>query len=166
MVTKKEDPAVAESTEVAVREATGVPVRSGDFISRYLREETENPNTTSGATHLAIIEEIVGGRTVEDILNAPDPIPMEELVGRHLVLHGFRAQESEFEEGPPIYFTLNVTDGDTGDKLIVNTGEQAVMAQVEALDREGLLPQHVTVKQARRANRFNRFPIRFTQWKA
>ncbi len=166
MATKKPDPVEPESTEVAVREATGVPARSEDFISQYVRTDIDDPEATAAATHRAIIEEILASRSVDDALNVPDPQAMAELVGQHLVLHGYRVQESEFEEGPPVYFTLNLTNGDTDDKIIVNTGEQAVMAQVLVLDRENAFPIHLTVKQARKPNRFNRYPVRFTRMEA
>jgi hypothetical protein len=171
MVTKKPPPeepgtevAVIEESNGVVEAAAGLVPRTGDVISRYVHRETEDVDAIAEAVHLSIIEEVMASRDVDSVLFVPEPEAMAEFVGRHCRLDRYKVQESEFDQGPPIYLTLSVFDMVNQTKHLINTGEQRIMAQVVRIDQLGGIPFEFTVKQASRPNRYNRFPLALTKW--
>lgn len=158
------DLVVIEEGRDVIEAAAGFVKRSGDVISRYVDREREDIDIMAEAVHLSIIEEIMAASDIDSMLLVPEPEKMTEFVGRHLRLEGYKVQESEFEQGAPIYLTLKVYDIDSDTKHLINTGEQRIMAQVIRIDQLGGVPFEFTVKQAKRPNRYNRFPLALAAW--
>jgi len=156
--------AVIEEDHSVVEAAAGIVSRRGDVVSRYVNREVDDVDAVAGAVHLSIIEEIMMASDVDSVLLVPEPEKMAEFVGRHLRLDGYKVQESEFDEGPPIYLTLKVFDLVNSTKHLINTGEQRIMAQVVRIDQLGGVPFEFTVQQAKRPNRYGRFPLALSAW--
>lgn len=158
---KKVDPVTGESVLPDVVQAAVLPaVRQGDVISRYLREEQQNTDVASTDTHAAIVDEIFSSESLDELLENTEPEDLKNFIGRVIVIREYSANDSEFEQGAPIYFALKVTDEETGERRIITTGEQNVMAQVMTAEQRGWLPLRCRPVQANKANKHGRYLIR------
>lgn len=163
MARKIEDGA-QEGEIVPVVDAVGELVRrDGDVVSRFLDREADSIEVDPEAAYAAIIDEIMTASSVTDVLNLPEPEKLEAFADRPIEIHGYKIQESDFEQGAPVYFTIGAVDLQTGKKVIINTGVQSVMAQLLRLKFLNAFPVRVIPKESPRANRFGRKPIRLTQ---
>lgn len=161
MTGKKVDPVTGEMVvKDAVTAALAVPERKGDAISAYLTTETDKTDVASGDVHKAIVEEIMSKTTLDDILATDEPEPLSSYVGRVIKILEFKANDSEFQEGPPVYFVIKVIDEETGEKRTISTSEQNVMAQLLACERNNLFPFRCRPRNSSRMNKFNRYMIR------
>lgn len=143
-----------------IKNAVAVVVaREGDAISPFLNQENDGVEPDPGATYAAIITEIMASESVGDVLNLPEAEKLETYVGRTIRIHGFSVNDSEFETGPPVYFTVKGYEVDSGERVIINTGEQKVMAQLMRLHMFGAFPIDATVVAAKRPNRYGRMPL-------
>lgn len=161
MAGKKIDSVTGEVVVAEVVEtATTVQPRPGDAISAYLRTETERVDVATGDVHKAIVDEIMAKTTLDDILATDDPEPLSSYVGRVITVESFKVNDSDFEEGAPIYMVIKAIDEETGERRTISTGEQNVMAQLLACERNNLLPFKCRPRNSNRMNKFNRYMIR------
>lgn len=161
MATKKE-PELTPVVEAEIIEAsTALVPRAHDVISKYLFEERENVDVTSTAKHEQIIKRILGAQSMEDAFEALEPEELENFVGRVVDILEFDKQESDFQEGAPLYVSIIVRDVDAGTKHLINTGEQVIIAQMIWLERNNAMPARMMVHRASKPNKFNRYLCRF-----
>lgn len=158
---KKVDPVtgevvVAEVVTAAVEKAT----RRGDVISGYLYKETAQVDVNPTDTHRQIIEEIMEATSLDDLLANEEPEDIKTYVGRVITIRDFSVNDSEFEDGAPIYVALKVTDEETKERRVITTGEQNIMAQVITAKERGWLPLKCRPIQSTRPNRHGRYLIR------
>lgn len=158
---KKVDPVTGE---VVVAEAVTTAVepvqRRGDVISAYLHKDVARVDVNPTDTHRQIIEEIMEAQTLDDLLANEEPEDIVNFVGRVITIRDYSINDSEFADGAPIYVALKVTDEETGERRVVTTGEQNIMAQVITAKERGWLPLKCRPVQATRANRHGRYLIR------
>lgn len=161
MSSKKVDSVTGEAVVAEVVSTALAPAkRDGDVISRYLRAEVENTDVASTDTHAAIVEEIFNSQTLDELLENSEPQNLTEFVGRVITIRDFKVQDSEFEGGAPIYMALKVTDEETGERAVITTGEQNVIAQMLTAKDRGWLPFKCRPFQSRKPNKFGRYLIR------
>lgn len=161
MSSKKVDSVTGEVVVADVVAAAVEPTaRQGDVISRYLREEVENTDVASVDTHAAIVEEIFNSQSLDELLDNTEPESLKEYVGRVITIRDYKIQDSEFEGGAPIYMALKVTDEETGERRIVTTGEQNVIAQLITAKDRGWLPLKCRPFESRKPNKHGRYLIR------
>lgn len=161
MAGKKVDPVTGEVELPAVVEAAVLPaVREGDVLSRYLTVEQENTDVASTDTHKAIVDEIFSSTTLDELLENTEPEDLKNFIGRVITIREYSVNDSEFEKGAPIYFALKVTDEETGERRVITTGEQNVMAQVMTAQQRGWLPLRCRPYQANKPNKHGRYLIR------
>lgn len=150
--------------EVVVSEAVTAAVepakRRGDVISGYLLKETDKVDVNPTDTHRQIIEEIMESQSLDDLLANEEPEDIKNYVGRVITIRDFSVNDSEFEDGAPIYVALKVTDEETGERRVITTGEQNIMAQVITAKERGWLPLKCRPFQSTRPNRHGRYLIR------
>lgn len=160
MVTKK--PADEAGTEIVhVAEVVNELVkREGDVLGRYLAREAENTDTDPTAVYEAIIAEIMAADTIEDLLNLPEPTKLQEHTDQILELFGYRALDSDFDQGAGVYFVIGGMNLTTGEKVVITCGEQAVMAQLLRAKQMNAFPIRTVPTQASKPNRFGRHPMR------
>jgi hypothetical protein len=151
-----------ESKDVAtVQDVVGTLVaREGDVIGKYLAREMEDISVDPGAVYEAIIAEIMGAETIDDVLNLPETTDLEEWAEQALEFHGFRVLDSDYEQGAPVYFVIGATHLASNAKVIITCGEQAIMAQMLRLKELGAFPFRAIPQKAKRPNRFGRYPMR------
>lgn len=160
------DVAKVEDTlpDSVVEVAAGIIPRDNDVISRYLMVEREDVEVTREATHSAIIGDIMASKTVEDVLEVLEPEELDVFQDRHIRIDGYDQRDSEFEAGAPIYVTLKVWDEENKSKHLINTGQQAIIAQMLRLDAMNAFPVHVVPVASKRPNKFGRYMFRLKGW--
>lgn len=147
-----------------VEVAAGIIPRDNDVISRYLMTEREDVEVTREATHAAIIGDIMTATTVDDVLEVLEPEELDVFQDRHIRIDGFDQRDSEYEAGAPIYVTLKVFDEEHKSKHLINTGQQAIIAQMLKLHALNAFPVHVVPTASKRPNKFGRYMFRLKKW--
>jgi hypothetical protein len=153
-----------ESTAVAViQEVVGTLVsRDGDVISKYLQVEEEKTELDASASYAAIIAEIMGSESIDDVLNLPEPTHLSEWVDKPIEIGGWVHRDSDFDQGPLVYFTIVGTDLSSGRRILINTSEQPVMAQLLKLRELDAFPIRVAVIASTRPNKYGKHMHRLT----
>lgn len=95
--------------------------------------EAEADKTPEELAYRAIVTQILGSETVRDVLTPIEAINATEELDRPFELEGCAYQRSEYEQGAPFYAVLQVKFTDDGERMVLTTGNQAVMAQVISL---------------------------------
>jgi hypothetical protein len=147
---------VADVVTAAVEPAK----RRGDVISAYLHKDVATVDVNPTDTHRQIIEEIMEAQTLDDLLANEEPEDMVNFVGRVIIIRDYSINDSDFAEGAPIYVALKVTDEESGERRVITTGEQNIMAQVITAKERGWLPLKCRPIQSTRPNRHGRYLIR------
>lgn len=146
-----------------VEAAAGIIGRKGDVISQYLPREVDDPDVVNAEVHRSIIERILGSADLDSVLEVFESETIANFEGRDIIIHEATFRDSEFEQGPPVYVSLMVEDVVAGTKHLINSGEQALMAQVIKFQAFESIPIRVSVWLAKRPNRFGRRLARFTK---
>jgi hypothetical protein len=161
MAKREESDATISDAVAVVQEVTGTVVgRRGDVLGKYLAANDGNLDVAPDAIHSGIIQEILGADTADDVLQVWEPEKLESFTGRRIRLLEFRMQDSDFEEGAPVYAAVKVLDVDAGTRHLITTGEQAIMAQLLRLEQLSAYPIDVIPIQASRPNRHGRYLMR------
>lgn len=156
----KVDSVTGEALPAVVEAALAPARREGDVISRYLRAEQEDTSVSSTDTHAAIIDEIMESQSLDELLENSEPEDLTSFVGRVITIREYSVNDSEFQNGAPIYLALKVTDEETGERRVITTGEQNVMAQVIRAKDAGWLPFKCRPFQSNKPNKYGRYIIR------
>lgn len=124
------EPFVPAATQEVM--ATGKVVdRGGDMgLGQFIDYDSLDEDATSETTYRSIIAQVMASASIEEVLTPPEAISAREMVGIPLVLTGFHVNTSEYDVGSPYYFSMDVTRGDTGERCVVNSGNQRIMAQL------------------------------------
>lgn len=163
MATRKADETTAE---VAVRDVIDaqvvVPHKKGDMLSGYLANETNNNTVSPDQAYRSIIDRIMASETVDDVLGEITPMSPTDFLNRNLIVHGFVFNDSDYEEGPPVYATMAVQPDGDDETYVVNTGDQGLMAQLLRIQQLNAYPFRCQFKQGN-MNRHNNYPVRMTK---
>lgn len=152
--------AMAEVQEV---EGSIVPREGDTGLLRYIETERRDIEVTGTAAYEEIIAQIMMSATAEEVLTPYEAESLDNYQDRPLRIHTFDLNRSEFDVGSPYYATCRVETLDTGEKKILNTGHQALMAQLIRLQQLDAFPVECTVKAAKRANKYGNYPLRLQQ---
>lgn len=159
---KKVDPVTGEAVVAeVVAAATEMEPRRGDVISRYVYADSDRVDVAPTDSHKAIIEDIFASETVDDVLAQNEAEALENYVGRVITIRAFSINDSDFEDGAPIYVALKITDEETGERRVTTSGEQNVMAQLMRLEQLNAFPLRCRPYTSKRPNRHGRYMIRF-----
>lgn len=159
---QKHDPVTGEVEVANVAEVAVAQLRDGDFISEYLSRESADPDATREQIHRSIIQEIMEATSLEDVLTLVEGAKLEAFEGRVIEIQKINLNDSDYEQGPKVYFSIKGIDVETGEKFLINTGEQAVMAQLIKIDQLASFPFRVRPLKSSRPNNFGRYPMRLT----
>lgn len=160
------DPATGEvlepGSDVATVEGAQAPAeREGDLgLAEYLVTETAGGEPSPEQAYRMIIDQILNSETPEDVLVPVEAISAREFIGEPFILEGFAINKSDFEVGSPFYASLKVTILATDDRMVINTGNQAVLAQLVRLSQLDAFPQTCMITEGNRPNRFGTKPLR------
>lgn len=161
MVAKKE----TESTELVRQEVTeaaaGIVQREGDIFGQLVRTEQLTENEGAEAVYKTILMEIMRSETVDDVLTVIEAVSLKELIGTKLRIYGFNFNESEFDQGSPLYASIRAEVLDTGEHIIANTGWQGAMMQLYRIHQLDGFPFDAVPVTPRKPNKYGNYPIKF-----
>lgn len=170
MATKKPSDNLPEVVEAEliheVVQATGTVVpRAGDLLSQYLKNETEDTDVVEGAGYAAILAKIMSAETEEDLWAESQADKPRDVYLRKLIVRGYHHVDSDFPEGPPVYFAVDAFDTIDERERVILTGNQKIMAKLMRAKDRGLLPAKVMFIQTNKTDRFGRFIEDLVSWR-
>lgn len=153
----------AEEARNVVQAAVVGDGRQGDVTSQYMNQEVQDPDVAAANVHAAIIQRIIESANLDSVLEYFESEKLEAFENRVVLIEEATWRESEFDTGPPVYYSLMIKDVDTGTRHLINTGEQRIMAQCWKFQEMKAIPLTVVVRLAKKANRFGRRLAAFTK---
>jgi hypothetical protein len=125
--------------EIAVRKSTDVAQL--DELERILLGDAELPDVVDDPAEISreIIAQLLAAESDEELEAVGQATGWRELPGVPMELHGFRWRPSTYEEGAPIFFVVNATRLDTGERVVLTTGSGNVLGQLTNMARRGTL---------------------------
>lgn len=110
-----------------------------------------------------IMAQLLGAESDEELENFGNAQGWRDLEGVPMLIHNFRWRPSDFEEGASVYFVVDATRLDEGERVILTTGSRNVLAQLTNLAKRGRLPGAVRqITKAKKATRGGFFPLMLT----
>lgn len=163
MASKQTDDPGEVAIPDAIADMTG-DERGSEFASnelaRFITEEQGETSDDPTATYRQIIDQILSADTPEDVLTPVEAVSARDLVGQEFMLEGFSVNKSEFDVGSPFYASMQCREAGSNARIVINCGDQKVLAQLVRLGQLGALPVPIRIGQAKRQNRFGNFPLR------
>jgi len=140
-----------------------VAIRSHPAL-RQLDEWLSKFDVAGGDTEMIvgdIIAQVLSAESLVEILEPPEAIHARDLLDVPIVIHGFKSQRSDYQEGSPRYAVMDVTREDTGQRVPVTCGAQQVLAQlVKALMMDAFPFRCAVVRATKRPTDAGNWPIR------
>ena len=127
------------ATEIAVRKSTDVAAL--DELEGILLGEKDVPEVVDDPAEIQreIMAQLLGAETDEELEQVGNATGWRELAGVPMELHGFRFRPSIYEEGAPVFFVVDATRLDTGERVVLTTGSGNILAQLTNMARRGTL---------------------------
>lgn len=127
------------ASDIAVRKSTDVAQL--DELERILLGDAELPDVVDDPAEISreIMAQLLAAESDEELEAVGEAIGWRELPGVPMELHGFRWRPSSFEEGAPVFFVVNATRLDTGQRVVLTTGSGNILAQLCNMARRGTL---------------------------
>jgi hypothetical protein len=112
-----------------------------DELEAILLGQKELPEIVDDPAEIQreIMAQLLGASSDEELEAVGSATGWRELAGVPMELHGFRWRPSSYEEGASVFFVVDVTRLDTGERLAVTTGSGNVLAQLCNMARRGTL---------------------------
>lgn len=127
------------TTDIAVRKSTDLAAL--DELEKILLGEADVPEVVDDPAEIQkeIMAQLLGAESDEELEAVGKATGWRELPGVPMELHGFRFRPSTYEEGAPIFFVVDATRLDTGQRLALTTGSGNILAQLTNMARRGTL---------------------------
>lgn len=143
----------ATSQVIAVR--SNSEIASLDELDRILLggdlnvEVTDDPDAISRE----IVAQLLGAENDEELESFGDAVGWREFAvpksqaanGVPMQIHGFRWRPSSYEEGAPVFFVVQATRMDEGERVTLTIGSLNVLAQLSNMARRGTLVDAIRV---------------------
>lgn len=125
--------------ELAVRKSTDVAQLQE--LERILLGDAELPDVVDDPAEISkeIMAQLLAAESDEELEAVGTATGWRELAGVPMELHGFRWRPSTYEEGAPIFFVVNATRLDTGERVVLTTGSGNILAQLCNMARRDTL---------------------------
>lgn len=125
--------------EIAVRKSTDVAQL--DELEKILLGDAELPDVVDDPAEISreIMAQLLAAESDEELEAVGSATGWRELPGVPMELHGFRWRPSSFDEGAPVFFVVNATRLDTGERVVLTTGSGNILAQLCNMARRGTL---------------------------
>lgn len=129
----------ATTQEIAVRRSTDVAQL--DELEAMLLGTKDVPDVVDDPAEIQreIMAQLLGASSDEELEQVGNAIGWRELAGVPMELHGFRWRPSTYEEGAPLFFVVDATRLDTGQRVALTTGSGNILAQLTNMARRGTL---------------------------
>lgn len=99
-------------------------------LGQFIDSDSLDDDAIAETTYRSIISQVLSSASIEEVLTPPEAVSARDMAGIPLVINGFHVNTSEYDVGSPYYFSMDVIRGDTSEKLVVNSGNQRIMAQL------------------------------------
>lgn len=125
--------------DIAVRKSTDVA--QIEELEAILLGQKELPEVVDDPAEISreIMAQLLAAESDEELEAVGSATGWRELAGVPMELHGFRWRPSAFEEGAPIFFVVDATRLDTGQRVALTTGSGNILAQLTNMARRGTL---------------------------
>jgi hypothetical protein len=112
-----------------------------DELEKILLGDAELPDVVDDPAEISreIMAQLLAAESDEELEQVGQATGWRELPGVPVEIHGFRWRPSSFEEGAPIFFVVNATRLDTGERVVLTTGSGNILAQLCNMARRGTL---------------------------
>lgn len=136
------------SQEIEVRKSSDLAQVTE--LEQILLGEKEVPEVVDDPAQIQkeIMAQLLAAESDEELEQMGTAIGWRELLGVPIELHGFRWRPSAFEDGAPVFFVVQGTRLDTGEKVVLTTGSGNVLAQLTNMARRGTLTGAVRMLEA------------------
>lgn len=114
------------------------------MLNQWLSERASAGNEADAAI-ADIVSQVLSAGSVEEVLADIEAMGLQQLVGEIITIHDGKWQRSTYEEGSPWYAVLDATRHSTGERRIMTTGAQTVIAQIVRLVQLDALPVRVKI---------------------
>lgn len=103
--------------------------------------EVDGPEVIDDPAEISrsIVAQLLSASSDEELQNFGNAVGWKEYLNVPMEIHGFRWQKSSFDEGAPIYFVVQATELESGERLTLTTGSMNVLAQLSNMARRGTL---------------------------
>lgn len=127
------------ANDLAVRKSTDVAQL--DELESILLGDAELPDVVDDPAEISreIMAQLLAAESDEELEQVGSATGWRELPGVPMELHGFRWRPSSYEEGAPVFFVVNATRLDTGERVVLTTGSGNILAQLCNMARRGTL---------------------------
>lgn len=134
-----------------------VPQEFDTGIGEWLDRERDDTATGPVATYRDIVTQVLDAQSVFDVLTPPDVLAARDCVGRPFALISVRFNESSYQQGSPIYASMDVVWPDTEKRDVINSGNQRMVAQLLKLHQLDQFPLLVEIEQSKTMNEYGNF---------
>ena len=127
------------ATEIAVRKSSDLAAL--DELEGILLGEKDVPEIVDDPAEIQreIMAQLLAAESDEELEQVGNATGWRELAGVPMELHGFRFRPSTYEEGAPVFFVVDATRLDTGERVVLTTGSGNILAQLTNMARRGTL---------------------------
>lgn len=131
-------------------------------LNQFLAERATVANEADTAV-AEIIAQVLSAKSVDEVLADIPSLGMRELIGRPLIIHGYKAHQSSYEALASWFAYCDITLLDTNERRGCTTGAQVVLAQLMSLTLKDAFPVKVMpVKATKKPTASGYWPYRLS----
>ena len=107
-----------------------------------LMDELEPPevSTDPEAIQREIMEQIWNATSNEELVLVGQATPWQDLIGVPVEIYGFRWSKSQYDQGAKVFFIVQATRLDNGEKCVLTTGGKNVIMALANIARRDAFP--------------------------
>lgn len=148
-------------TDLIVRSSSDI-AQLNELERILLTDETVEVVDDPALMAKEIVAQLLGAETDEELESFGEAIGWRDLQGVPIEIHGFRWRPSEFqgEGGASVFFVVEGTRLDDGDRVVLTTGSRNVLAQLTNLAKRGRIPGAIRmITKADKATKQGFYPL-------
>lgn len=127
------------TTEIAVRSSSDLA--QVEELEGILLGTKEVPEVVDDPAEIQreIMAQLLAAESDDELEQVGNAIGWRDLLGVPIEIQNFRWRPSSFEEGSPVFFVVQGTRLDTGERVALTTGSGNVLAQLANMAKRGTL---------------------------
>lgn len=129
-------------------------------LNRYLEQKLQPVDEAQQAV-ADIIAQVLSATSLDEVLSNAEAIGLREMMDEPIIIHAWKAQRSDYEEGQDYYAVMDIERPGKGWRGPVTCGAASVLAQLARMSQLDELPATVVcVKATKKATKRGYWPIR------
>jgi hypothetical protein len=125
----------------------------------YVRATPEIYGSDADAASDEIVGRTLQAASVEDVLDTGELTDAESVLGVNLEIWGVKFNESDFQEGSPVYAIIDAFREDTQQRDLIGCGGQRLVAQLVRFHQLNQWPVKCCMVKTRRPTKAGYFPL-------